>query len=69
MAVKAIAYSYWRAIKRGTKDFQKDIVKSSKASVKAVADDIRYLAAQDVINGEITAEQYAEYLGEEYVAE
>lgn len=68
MAIKAISYSYWRAIKRGTKDFQEDIVNSSKASVKALADDIRYLAAQDVASGEITAEQYEEYLGEAYEA-
>ena len=60
MTVKAIAYSYWRSIKRGTREFAKipDNVK----------DDVRYLAKQEVVNGDINEEDYAKYIGEDYVA-
>ena len=58
MAVKAIAYSYWRSIKRGNRTFG-----SIPDSVK---DDVRTLAQADVQNGVITAEQYEQYIGEHY---
>ena len=61
MAVKAIAHSYWRSIKRGSRTFE-----SIPASVK---EDVRTLARADVESGEITAEEYEQYIGEEYVAE
>lgn len=61
MAVKAIAHSYWRSIQRGTRTFE-----SIPDSVK---DDVRILAKDDVKNGKITAEQYAQYIGESYVIE
>lgn len=61
MAVKAIAHSYWRRIKAGARTFE-----SVPASVK---DDVRALAQADVASGEITAEEYASYIGEEYPAE
>lgn len=65
MAIPAIAHSYWRSIKRGTRTFES--VKNSKiASVKALADDIRFLAQSDVENGEITTEEYEQYIGEAY---
>jgi len=59
MAVKAIAHSYWRSIKRGTRTFD-----SVPASVK---DDVRTLAQDDVVEGVITPEEYREYIGEEYI--
>ena len=58
MAVKAIAHSYWRSIKRGTRTFE-----SIPESVK---DDVRTLAQADVQEGVITAEQYEQYIGETY---
>ena len=58
MAIKAIAHSYWRSIKRGTRTFE-----SIKGDVK---DDVRTLAKADVANGEITAEEYKDYIGEDY---
>lgn len=56
MAIKAIAHSYWRSIKRGTRTFD---------SVPAhVQDDVRTLAQTDVENGVITEEEYKQYIGE-----
>lgn len=56
MAIKAIAHSYWRSIKRGTRTFD---------SVPAnVQDDVRALAQTDVDNGVITEEEYKQYIGE-----
>lgn len=60
MAVKAIAHSYWRSIKRGTRTFN-----SVPGSVK---DDVRTLAQTDVENGVITVDDYKSYIGEEYPA-
>ena len=54
MAVKAIAYSYWRSIKRGNRTFG-----SIPDSVK---DDVRTLAQADVQNVVITPEQYKQYI-------
>ena len=59
MAVKAIAHSYWRSIKRGTRTFE-----SIPASVK---EDVRALAQADVEAGVITPEEYEQYIGEAYV--
>lgn len=58
MAVKAIAHSYWRTIKRGTRTF--DSVPDS------VKDDVRTLAQTDVQNGVITPEEYKDFIGEDY---
>ena len=54
MTVKAIAYSYWRSIKRGNRTFG-----SIPDSVK---DDVRTLAQADVQAGVITPEQYKQYI-------
>ena len=54
MEVKAIAYSYWRSIKRGNRTFG-----SIPDSVK---DDVRTLAQADVQSGVITPEQYKQYI-------
>lgn len=59
MEISAIAKIYWRTIKRGTRTY--DSVKDE--IVKA---DVKYLAKQDVANGEITEEQYLEITGELY---
>lgn len=65
MAISAIAHTYWRSIKRGTRTFES--IKNSKiASVKALTGDVRLLAQSDVENGEITIEEYEQYLGETY---
>ena len=61
MAVKAIAHSYWRSIKRGTRTFE-----SIPDSVK---DDVRTLAKADVQEGVITPEQYEQYIGGTYPVE
>ena len=61
MAVKAIAHSYWRSIKRGSRTFE-----SIPESVK---DDVRTLAQTDVQEGVITTEQYEQYIGEPYPVE
>lgn len=58
MAVKAIAHSYWRSIKRGNRTFD-----SIPESVK---DDVRALAQTDVQNDVITKEEYKQYIGENY---
>ena len=58
MAVKAIAHSYWRSIKRGARTFE-----SVPDNLK---DDVRTLARADVEAGVISAEEYAQYIGEEY---
>ena len=58
MAVKAIAYSYWRSIKRGNRTFG-----SIPDSVK---DDVRTLAKADVQEGVITPEEYEQYIVEPY---
>jgi hypothetical protein len=68
MAIKAIAHSYWRSIKRGTRTFE-SVVNNPKESVRELADDIRTLAQTDVENGEITATEYEQFLGEAYPAE
>lgn len=61
MAVKAIAHSYWRSIKRGSRTFE-----SIPDSVK---EDVRTLARADVENYVITIMDYEQYIGEAYVAE
>ena len=61
MAVKAIAHSYWRSIKRVTRTFE-----SIPDSVK---NDVRTLAYADVQEGVITKEQYEQYIGEPYPTE
>ena len=58
MAVKAIAHSYWRSIKRGVRTFE-----SIPDSVK---DDVRTLAQTDVQNSVITSDEYRNYIGEDY---
>lgn len=53
-----MAKIYWRTIKRGTRTFA-DVPDNLKDAVKA-------LALAEVESGEITAEQYKEYIGEDY---
>lgn len=61
MTVSAISKIYWRTIKRGTRTYDSIQDETVKAEVK-------YLAQQDVINVVITAEQYEQYIGEEFTA-
>ena len=58
MAIKAIAYSYWRRIKDGARSYD--------SVPETVKEDVRLLARQDVIDGVITAEEYEEFIGEPY---
>lgn len=58
MAVKAIAYSYWRRIKAGARTFDQ--------TPDAVKDDVRTLAREDVENGVITEADYERLIGEPY---
>lgn len=60
MAIKAIAHSYWRSIKRGSRTFE-----SIPDNVK---DDVRTLARADVENYVITIMDYEQYIGEQYIS-
>ena len=60
MAVKAIAHSYWRSIKRGIRTFD-----NIPASVRV---DVHILAKSEVQEGVITVEQYEQYIGGPYSA-
>ena len=61
MAVKAIAHSYWRRIKTGSRTF--DTVPDS------VKDDVRTLAKMEVADGVITEDVYETLIGEAYQGE
>ena len=61
MAVKAIAHSYWRRIKAGSRTF--DSVPDS------VKDDVRTLAKMEVEDGVITEDVYEALIGEAYQSE
>lgn len=52
---------YWRRIKAGARTYSS----ITDATVKA---EVKELAKADVVSGEITAERYAELIGEVYVA-
>ena len=67
MAVKAIAHSYWRSIKRGARTFE--------SVLDPVREDVRTLARADVADGVLvvrhglhhsTQEEYQQYIGETY---
>lgn len=58
MAVKPIAFSYWRRIKDGARTYD--------SVPETVKEDVRTLARQDVADGVITPEQYEEFIGEPY---
>ena len=60
MSIKAIAHSYWRRIKDGARTY--DSVPNS------VKEDVKILARQSVETGEITTEEYASIIGEDFVA-
>lgn len=62
MTVSAISKIYWRTIKRGTRTY--DSIKD-----ETVKDEVKYLAQQGVVSGEITEAEYLEWIGEEYVSE
>lgn len=53
-----MAKIYWRTIKRGTRSFD-EVPENLK-------DAIKHLALAEVRDGDITAEQYKEYIGEDY---
>ena len=57
-AVKAIAHSYWRSIKRGARTFE--------SVLDPVKEDVRTLARADVSDDIITQEEYQQYIGESY---
>lgn len=54
-----MAKIYWRRIKAGTRFFS-DVPKED------LKKEIRQLAIQDVMNGEITKDRYVELIGENY---
>ena len=54
-----MAKIYWRTIKRGTRKFEK-CPEHLKAEIKRIA-------AKEVEDKIITAEQYKRYIGEDYV--
>lgn len=53
-----MAKIYWRTIKRGTRTFD-----AVPAHLKEA---VKHLALAEVQDGTITAEQYKEYIGEDY---
>ena len=55
-----MAKIYWRRIKAETRFF-KDVPSDDLRA------EIKELARQDVVDGIITAEQYKQYIGEDYV--
>lgn len=57
----AIAKIYWRNIKKGEREF-------TSIKDKVVQAEVKRLATVDVESGEITAEEYKQYIGEDYVA-
>lgn len=57
-----MAKIYWRRIKAGTR-FYADV------PTEALKAEIKVLAQQDVEDGVITAEEYMELIGEEYITE
>lgn len=56
---KAISKIYWRNIKKGARTF-------ADIEDEVVQSEVQRLAALDVGNGEITADQYEQYIGEVY---
>ena len=58
MAVKAIAHSYWRRIKAGARSF-KDIPESVKS-------DVRQLAAEELLAGTISRDEYNRLIGTDF---
>lgn len=57
---KAISKIYWRNIKKGARAF-------SDIEDEIVQAEVKRLAALDVEKGEISAEKYQKFIGEEYV--
>lgn len=66
MTVKAISHSYWRSIKGGNRTFE-SVANSPRPAIYERAEEIKYLARCDVVDGLITAEEYLQYIGEEYI--
>ncbi len=56
---KSIAKIYWRNIKNGNRTF-------TSVTDEVVAEEVKRLAKTDVENGEITADEYADFIGEAY---
>lgn len=69
MKIQAIAHSYWRNIKRGTRTFDSLKNVAEKDGYPKMQEQVRYLAKTDVANGVITADDYEQYIGEAYAAE
>lgn len=66
MDVKHISHIYWRSIKRGKTDFKTDVAKNDKTHVVDLAEEIRWIARQDVESGIISEIRYKALIGEEY---
>jgi len=58
---KVIADAYWRNIKRGLSS-----IESVREPIKSL---VIGLAKNDVLSGNITEDEYAAYVGEEFVSE
>ena len=56
---KSIAKIYWRNIKNGNRTF-------NSVTDEVVAEEVQHLAKAAVGNGEITADEYADFIGEAY---
>ena len=66
MDVKHISHIYWRSIKRVKTDFKADVTKNDKTHVVGLAEEIRWIARQDVESGIISEIRYKALIGEEY---
>lgn len=61
MAVKTIAYSYWRSMQRGARTL---------ADVPAeLVNDVKTIAESEVASGSLSAEQYETLIGEPFPVE
>lgn len=56
--MSTIVKVYWRSIKRGTRTF--------RSVPEDLQSDVKKLARQDVVSGEISAEAYERYIGAAY---
>ena len=68
MKIQAIAHSYWRQVKRGTRTFEGLEKVKEKTGYPTMQEQVRYLAKAEVETEVIAPEEYEYYIGEAYEA-
>jgi len=58
MIVENVAFSYWRSIKRGNREFE--------TLKKNIQEQVRWIAREEVSQGLLPEEAYKEYIGEAF---